>query len=422
MKKISFILLATVFLSWADQSNENKIRLIGYAAYQGGHVLQGTYKYTDDIENYWYQKVYANIGLFKKANDWLSFTASMEMAYRSSFKMGNTFPESQLFIPQFYIDQAKGDIQFINSEKYNLRLTTGYFHFKYNEDVTNLGNTLFKSYCYPTAILQSEFDFPLSRLAGLDVYFSALDRKIFADVLFTTSLHMYPMGDFSLTTILGSEPFRGITVKAGVQFDRFLSVKDEITTPKNVASMVNSETGEITYYTYAGTKLMACLNLDLKKLIFGEEYPSMFGKEDMKIWAEANILGVKNYYYYYDTLKQRIPVAFGIKIPTFKLLDILSVEFEYFGSRYPNSIDRPLNANNPQPDIMPASYLPEEWIDDDWKWSVYAKKDISDISLIFQIASDHLQLWSTRAVDQIYRDNLVKPSDIYYQFKIKYNF
>lgn len=421
MKKISIIMMAFAFLSWADQSDENKIKLIGSAWYQGGRVVSGTYKYENDIQDYWYQKVFANIGLFKKTNDWLSFTASMEMAYRASYKMGNTFPESQLFIPQFYIDQARGDITFLNTEKLNLRLTTGYFHFNYNEDVTNLGNYMFKTYCYPTAILQSEFDFPSVRVGGLDLYFSALNRKIFADVLFTTSLHMYPMGDFSLTTILGTEPFRGITFKAGVQFDRFMSVSDSITTPKDVASKVK-ENGEVVYYTYAGTKLMACLNLDLKKLIFGEEYPAIFGKEDLKVWVEGNILGIKNYYYFYDTLKQRIPISFGVKIPTFKVLNVLAVEAEYFGSHYPNSIDRPLFANNPFPDFQEADYLASEWTKDDWKWSVYAKRDISDISLIFQAARDHLQLWSTRAVDMIFRDNLTDSKNWYYQFKIQYRF
>lgn len=425
MKKISLIILASVFLSWAgqsaDQSDENKIKLIGSAWYQGGHVMNGTYAYENDIQKYWLQKVFTNIGIFKKANDWLSFTASVEMVFHSSFKMGSTFPESELFIPKAYIDQARGDIQFVNTQKLNLRLTTGYFHFKYNEDVTNLGNTLFKSYCYPTTIMPSVFDFPLSRLTGLDLYFAALDRKIFADVLFTTHLDMYPIGDFSLTTIAGTEPFRGITLKAGVQFDRFVPVNKGITKPAE-ASKENLKTGEVTNFTYAGTKLMACLNLDVKRIIFGDDYPALFGEEDLKLYAEGNLLGVKNYYYFYDTLKHRVTGAFGIKLPTFKLLDILAVEFEYFGSKYPNSFDRLLNANNPFPDIQEASYLPEDWMDDDWKWSVYAKKDISDISLIVQFASDHLQLWSTRPVDQVFRDNLVKPSDWYYQFKIQYRF
>ncbi len=421
MKKISIILIACVCMSWANQSDDNKIKLTGYASYQGGHVISGTYAYENDINNYWLQKVYANIGIFKKVNEWLSFTTAMEMVYRSSFKMGSTFLESQFFVPHAYIDQARGDFKIINNDKLNLFLTAGYFHFKYNQDVTNLGNTLFKSYCYPSAIMPSEFDFPLSRLAGLDLYVSAFNRKIFADVLYTTSLHMYPLGDFSLTTILGTEPFRGVTVKAGIQFDRFMSVNKEITSPGD-AVYEDPITGEKTKFTYAGIKAMGLVNLDLKKIIFGEDYPTIFGGEDLKLWLEGNVLGLEDYDKYYDTLKQRVTIAFGLKVPTFKLLNVLAVEAEYFGSRYPNSIERPINSNKPYPEVQEANYDPSEWEDDDWKWSVYAKRDISDFSIIVQFASDHLQLWSIRAVDQVFRDNLVSPKNWYYQFKIQYRF
>jgi hypothetical protein len=345
----------------------------------------------------------------------------MEMQYRSSFKMGSTFLESQFFAPYAYIDQARGDLRILNHEKIKMSLTAGYFHFKYNQDVTNLGNTLFKSYTYPPTILPNEFDFPLSRLTGADLYVSAFDRKIFADFLFTTSLHQYPLGDFSFATILGSEPFRGITVKAGFQAERFLSVDEKQTTPYD-AEIEDPITGKKERLTYAGVKAMGCLNLDVKKIIFGEEYPAIFGSEDLKLWVEGNVLGVKDYENFYNEIKDRAPIAFGLKIPTFKILDILAVEAEWFGWKYPNSIERPINSNKPFPEYQAANYLPEEWEEDDWKWSVYAKKDIYDVSLIVQFASDHLQLWSMRAVDQVFRDNLVKPSDWYFQFKVQYRF
>ncbi len=421
MKKISLILIACVFMAMADQSDDNKIKFTGYAAYQGGHVKSGTYSYENDIQNYWLQKIYANIGLFKKVNDWFSITTAMEMQYRSSFKMGSTFLESQFFAPYAYIDQARGDFRILNSEKVKLNLTAGYFHFKYNQDVTNLGNTLYRSYTYPCAILPSEFDFPLSRLAGADLYASAFDRKIFLDLLWTTSLQQFPLGDFSFGAILGSDPFRGITVKAGILLDRVLPVNENLTHPGD-AEIEDPITGEKERLTYAGTKAMGCLNLDAKKIIFGEEYPAIFGNEDLKLWIEGNILGLENYKNYYDQINERTTIAFGLKVPTFKLLDILAVEAEWFGWKYPNSIERPINSNKPYPEYQAANYLPEEWEEDDWKWSVYAKKDISDISLIVQFASDHLQLWSMRAVDQVFRDNLVKTSDWYYQFKIQYRF
>jgi hypothetical protein len=421
MKKVFLILVACVFVAWADQSDDNKLKVTGYAAFQGGHVISGTYAYENDINNYWLQKIYANIGIFKKVNDWFSITTAMEMQYRSSFKMGSTFLESQFFAPYAYIDQARGDFKILDNEKIKLNLTAGYFHFKYNQDVTNLGNTLFKSYSYPSAILPNEFDFPLSRLAGADLYVSFLDRKIFTDVLWTSSLLQFPLGDFSLTAILGSDPFRGITVKGGIQFDRLLPANEDLTHPFD-ARIEDPSTGKIEDLTYAGIKAMGCLNLDLKKIILGEEYPSVFGEEDLKIWLEGNVLGIKNYDNFYKSIKERTVIAFGLKVPTFKLLDILAVEAEWFGSKYPNSIERPINSNKPYPEYQAANYLPEEWEDDDWKWSVYAKKDISDLSLVVQFASDHLQLWSMRAVDQVFRDNLVKPSNWYYQFKIQYRF
>ena len=286
MKKISLLLIACVFMAWADQSDDNKIKLTGYAAYQGGRVIRGTYNYKGDIDKYWLQKVYANIGLFKKVTDWLSFTTAMEMQYRSSFKMGSTFLESQFFAPYAYIDQARGDLRILNHEKIKMSLTAGYFHFKYNQDVTNLGNTLFKSYTYPPTILPNEFDFPLSRLTGADLYVSAFDRKIFADFLFTTSLHQYPLGDFSFATILGSDPFRGITVKGGIQFDRLLPANEDLTNP--VDAELEDDKGNLVKYTYAGMKAMGCLNLDLKKIILGEDYPAIFGSEDLKL-VEGNV-------------------------------------------------------------------------------------------------------------------------------------
>jgi len=424
MKKIGFIILAAVLASWAqfDDDEGSSFKFTGYAAYQGGHVVSGTYKYSDDISMYWFQKAFANVGFIKKVSDWVSIAASIEASYRPSFQSGNTFPESQIFIPHVYIDQARGDITFLNTESTNLRLTTGYFHFSYNPDITNLGNNLFRSYCYPTAIVQSEFDFPVTRLLGFDFHASLFNGMLYNDLLFTSSIHYYPAGDFSLTDIIGTKPFRGINFAAGIQLDRLLAVNDSVTTPKDVASRTNPETGDTTFYTYAGTKIMAVLNLDIKRLIFGDDYPSIFGEEDAKLFGELNILGLKNYYYWYDTLAQRIPISFGVKIPAFKILDVLSLEFEYFGSHYPNSYDRPLNANLPYPEVQEISYNAEDWVHDDWKWSLYARKTLFGITLIGQVARDHLQLWSYRPVDQIFHDNLVQPKDWYYQFKIMYKF
>jgi hypothetical protein len=424
MKKLVIIMFISSVIAWSqsNDSGEPKIELIGNASYQGGQVLSGTYSKPNDIRNYWYQKVFANIGFRKQINSWLSITAAMEAGMRVSFKQGNTFPESQRYAPDIYIDEARGDITFLNNDMANLHLTMGYFRFQYNEDVHNLGNNMFKSYCYPTAIVQPEFDFPYTRLCGLDLKASFIDSLFFNDFLATVHVTFYPTNDLSIADIVGVN-WRGIKLGAGLQFDRILPMTSMITTPKNVASKVDPDHPMDTiYYSYAGTKFMTCLNLDLKKIIFGNDYPSIFGKEDAKLFFEMNILGLKNYYYFYENMRERIPIAFGFLLPTFKILDVLSLEFEYFGSRYPNSIDRPMNANNPYPDIQEGLWDPNDFKDDDWKWSIYAKRSFSNFAIIGQVARDHLQLWSTRQVDMIYRDNLVEPDDFYYQLKFQFNF
>jgi hypothetical protein len=425
MKKLIIGVLFFSAVAWSqvdDASDESKTELIGGASYQGGQVFSGTYSKPNDINNYWYQKIFANVGFRKRVNDWLTVTAALEAGMRVSFKQGNTFPESQKFSPDIYIDEARGDLTFLESEQVNLNLTLGYFRFQYNEDVRNLGNNMFKSYCYPTAIVQPEFDFPYTRLCGLNFKSTFLDGLIYNDFLATVHVNFYPTNDLSLADIVGVN-WRGIKLGVGLQLDRILPMNDMITTPKNVAMKVDPDnSSDTTYYTYGGTKFMTCLNLDLKKVIFGDDFPSIFGENDAKLFFELNVLGLKNYYYFYENMNERIPIAFGFLLPTFKILDVFSLEFEYFPSRYPNSIDRPMNANNPYPDIQEGLWDPEDFKNDDWKWSVYAKKSFTNFAIIGQIARDHLQLWSTRQVDMIYRDNLVESDDYYYQLKLQFNF
>lgn len=413
-------MLITFSIATDKDSVESKFKLIGKFSYQGGQVKSGTYKNYNDIKNYWYQKVFTNIGVEKKIKNWLTITVAIEANMKFSFKDVLSYSESKSFRHDIYIDQSRGDISLVDNELISLQLTLGYFHFVYNKDVQNLGNYLFRSSCYPAAIIPSELDFPYSRLCGLDFRTSFLDGNFFNDFIISTHLENYPPDDFSIADILGFY-FRGIKAGIGIQFDRVMEISDAITSPQ-IASMVNPENNNEIFYTFAGTKFMTWVNLDIKKIIFGENYPSILGENDGKLFFEMNILGLKNYYYFYEKRKERIPLSFGFLLPTFKLLDVLSLEFEYFGSPYPNSTDRPLNSNTPFPEINPGFYDPAEYKDDDWKWSIYAKRSFSNFSIIAQIARDHLQLWSMRSADKVFHDNLVDKDDYYYQLKFQFNF
>ncbi len=77
---------------------------------------------------------------------------------------------------------------------------------------------------------------------------------------------------------------------------------------------------------------------------------------------------------------------FGINIPAFRTLDVLSLEFEHFPNKYPNSYYNLMVNTNTEPltyTNVPFSISP-------WKFTVYAKKIFLDrYSITGQIARDH---------------------------------
>jgi hypothetical protein len=181
-------------------------------------------------------------------------------------------------------------------------------------------------------------------------------------------------------------------------------VDNEKTTPGSSDERFNSpsnwhmahgvtDDGDTVEYTFRGIKTMGRVTIDPKG--FGE-WP-FFGKEDLKMYAEAALLGIKNYPVFYEKRRERMPIMVGFNIPAFTLLDVLAVEAEYFPNDFSNSEHHVWQQSVPIPftgDARPAAYgkvnkypFSER---DDWKWSVYASKKINDYSeILVQAASDH---------------------------------
>jgi hypothetical protein len=146
------------------------------------------------------------------------------------------------------------------------------------------------------------------------------------------------------------------------------------------------------YYTFQGIKLMARAALDFK-----EFFPSThFTPNDLRLYAEVALLGVKDYPFYYENKLERMPIMFGFNVPTFRFLDILSIQAEYYKSRFPNNLDNLWKQGLPvwtldEPEY-PTRYNPEKYTRDDWKWSIYGKRHvIKGVELFFQVATDHLR-------------------------------
>jgi hypothetical protein len=161
----------------------------------------------------------------------------------------------------------------------------------------------------------------------------------------------------------------------------------------------------------------------------------IFGENDGIFYAEAAILGLKDYpsstifdslnkvsnKYGYDTLLNKMPIMFGFNVPTFKILDVLSIEAEWFGSKYKDSYGPPnVRKPAPAPPVDPETDF--DYAHDDWKWAIYAKKTIlGGLSFIGLIGRDHLRTDTYIGQYKDYQATLVKNNQWYWMFKIKYS-
>ena len=89
---------------------------------------------------------------------------------------------------------------------------------------------------------------------------------------------------------------------------------------------------------------------------------------------------------------------FGFNVPTFKLFDVLSIEWEWFGSKYPNDLYTVMVEGKPIPlqtGNRQMGFVYTDSTRDNWKWSVYGKKTLFNyFNITFQFANDHLR-WET---------------------------
>jgi hypothetical protein len=328
----------------------------------------------------------------------------------------------------FYPYLSRADLVYTMGDKENpsLVIGAGYFPFKYNSEARNLGEYLFRTGTYPQYIV-TNFDFPMTRLMGLHVS-GSLWESVNWDVLATTNIEWTAIGDLNLSGLLSWKPSPLFELGLGASWCSILSVNWENTTPVTEGNVYVFDSMRY-YYTFAGQKVMARFTLDLKQLFPGND---LFGKQDLKLYSEAAILGLVNYpvsfdgYTRYDTLWQRIPVMVGLNVPTFKFLDFLSVEAEWFGNPYPNNLNTTMFDNQPTPlssygNEKDSLYLNNHG--DDFKWSVYGRKTIADrFNVTFQFARDHLRWFRLDYTKEDGKEALRRNNEWYYTVKLGYTF
>jgi hypothetical protein len=358
-------------------------------------------------------RTYFNFGITKQLTPNLQIKAFAEgKMYYNTFDKQYIFGVESFVLPtmyySFYFDQMDAIYTFGGDTTAPLlQLTLGYFPFKYNPDVRDLGEYLYRSGTYP-ACLYNNFDFAKARLAGLKATCNV--GIVHQDLLLTMETDNPSFFDLNAGYVVSFDFGKTLQLGAGAMYRSLVPANTDLTSPKDFSNngyWKNGVVGDTGYYTYAGLKLMGRLSFDPKRLFSSSEDDfGIFGKEDFKIYGEGAILGVENYPaatgltsnpYGYDTLKHKIPVMFGFDIPAFKVLDVFAAEFEWYGCTYPNNNEFK-GEQQPYPDpITPTvgtSKLPDYNYShsDNWKWAFYAKRSFKcGAYLVGQVARDHIR-------------------------------
>jgi len=147
----------------------------------------------------------------------------------------------------------------------------------------------------------------------------------------------------------------------------------------------------VTKMSNQAINLMGRASLDFGALL---DLPSAWGP--FRLFGEVALLGVENQPVYYQDRLDRVPMLAGLHLPTFGLLDLLSLEVEYCRNPYANSNENAAKDYLLFPDGLDETakrFEKPSQHEDDWNWSVQATRTIvQGLLLRVQVANDHMRM------------------------------
>lgn len=410
---VAAALVLSAGLSFASTPLDSiKTSLVGMGSFEAGQFVHSESKGTATaLDKVWYERVYMHVGFTAQINQRTNLCFIGESQTRYAYFQSKDQLDNDRGFFYFYPHWTEISYSFGNVEKPWLKIGGGVFPFKYNPDVKDLGEYLFRTGSYPPTMM-STFDFAAARLTGfrLSSATSPLSRLLGKSTaidslnlfgIMNTESQIFPLQDYGLSLVGDYTLFHSITLGAGVFFSHLFSVNDAYTTPKNnFNQVIDTATMDSVYLTFKATKIMGRVSFDPKPLLKSIIPMGIFGENDLKIYSEIAVLGLKNYPVYYKELFRRIPRMIGFNFPTFKVLDVLSGELEWYYWNYANSYSDYLFQNLiPRPDDLKPGF---DYKENTLKWSIYAKRHIGNhFSIIGQVAYDHLRLEQNMYVQSV---------------------
>jgi hypothetical protein len=419
----------------------------GDASMSVGQAVNYYYKDATEYHHQWIQDNLLHLGMDALYNKKLEIKVNIEgrLWYSLPDQSGKTTGQAYALYDKTFtysLYEACGTYLYNNllGSSLSLSITAGLFRYKYNPEVRNLGEYLFRSLAYP-AVLINYFDQTDARLAGIkigsDLPLDGDFLKLHGDLMLTFETEMYPFFDATPSFVGNCMIGNFLDVGLGVSLYHLFPVNTSLTRPTTDPRNMYIQNGNAYFYTYGGTKLMARFTFDPKRFIPFD----LFGPEDLKLYSEAAILGLENYpandsvnspqqnkgnLWGYDTLSHKIPVVMGFNFPGFKVLDLISLELEWYGCSYPMNLANAVRLGGQYAYPIPAEYnKPLSWYtSDNWKWSIYAKKTLVNkhLSIILQLARDHMRFQHILDEPKVYEEALVRPNDWWWTTKVSWVF
>ncbi len=420
----------------AQDSTAPRIQWTGMAAIEEGQFVKCNY--VGDLApipfSPWVADEYAEIGVKATLNRHFSLAVIPEIRLwddtwdwtRMNSSTGAANPLNQHATVS--LADAEGILSLGTTDAIAWTISGGVIPYKYDLEAKNLGEYLFRTGEHP-AYIETSFDQAYATMTGLRAN-AEIFRNLSLDLFFTTETQVQPMNDWSLSFLAGYKVPGLVDFGAGIMLDRLIPAVPLLDKPSTSGyNTYYTSSGQLDTFSWGGTKVMARLSFDPKGLL-PSDLANIFGKEDGILYGESAILGVKSITAYslelgsnglpltphvfvadtgntinnaYSDIWKRIPVMFGFNFPTFRLLDYLSGELEWFGGTYSPSLY----------DLEGFKYLlplPDgtQYTGSKWKYSINARKTLyGNFSVIGQIARDHTRhdvyFFGNTDVDEIFQ-------------------
>lgn len=437
----------------ATESMDRTIQFGGRAAVESGQMVMGHFHSKPIPWRIWMNRGYLNFRLHATLGENVRIAAEPEVRiWFNNYPLHTDYvggDHTGLPFRQFStvsIAEAQGMYRFFGNDDERLVFAGGVFPVKYNPDVMNLGEYLFRSGAY-VPYLQTAFEYQFARLSGLHL---VSDIPVLSDaisfrqeMMLYTETNVQPLHDWSLA-YLANANLSVVEVGGGVCLHRWFPVAHELTSPENPTNLYFNETGDSSYFTFTGIKLMGRAAIDPKPLL-PSSVSGLCGKKDFRLYAEFAILGLTDYPAYmpqvngsdtswvldtarnfYGNLHERIPVMAGFTFPACGLFDYLSLEIESY--RWPEKnvyFEQSFQSENPRPPAITAvsRYTKTDYAYGQWKWSLNAKKTVvSGFSLIGQVARDHMRYDIYYEKNRDEEDAFTRSREWYWMLRVNYAF